>query len=217
MLTTPRWSMQRQVTKFREWLEFTLPVALCSYFCILQQPFYHMELKLTFNLRTITPALKLSITQGMGLESQIRTQEHSEPSKFPAALSGKVVNIVVSDFWRAICLKKTPTLMSRLNPTQTPLISNFSEKWIQCFAEGKQSSLFQGNISTYISLCNKISPQDHTEGIAYCFKANVLSKTPLFLNFIKTSLLHSSVLLMHDVWRLQLPPDFCKHHASFQD
>lgn len=41
-----------------------------------------MEMKLTFDLRTITPALQLSLTQGMVLESQIRTQEHNEVSKF---------------------------------------------------------------------------------------------------------------------------------------
>lgn len=86
---------------------------------------------------------------------------------------------------------------------------------LQHFAAGKQSSLFQGNFSIYVSLCNKISPRDCREGIAYCFKANHLSKTSLFLNFMETSLLHGSVLLVHDVWRVQLPPDFCKHLCLF--
>lgn len=66
----------------------------------------------------------------------------------------------------------------------------------------------------YTFVSNKTSPQDHTEGIAYCFKANVLSKTPLFLSFMEPSLPHSSVLLMHDVGRAQLPPAFCKRLVS---
>lgn len=45
-----------------------------------------------------------------------------------------------SEIWIAICLKKTPTLISRLQPTKTPSTSNFAEKLIQCFAAGKQSS-----------------------------------------------------------------------------